>query len=116
MKTTLLDTSFILTCIRQKIDFFEELEFQGLKIIIPIQVIKELEGLSKKQEAKIALQLLKKQKFTKTDLKTKNVDSGIIAYANKNKKVIIATLDKEIKDKAENQKLVIRGKKKLEIR
>ncbi len=30
-------------------------------------------------------------------------------------KVIVATLDREIKKKTENQKLIIRGKKKLEI-
>ena len=35
MKQALLDTNFILSCIRKKIDFFEEIRLMGIKIIIP---------------------------------------------------------------------------------
>ena len=109
MKQVILDSSFILTCIKQKIDFFEEIELMGIQIIIPKQVINELKGL----KAKLALRLLDKHKFKKIDLKTKNTDAGIKNYADKNKNVIIATLDKELKNKIKNKKLIIRGKKKL---
>lgn len=109
MKQALLDTSFILTCIKQKIDFFEELmEYQ---IIIPIQVIKELKGLN----AKLALKLVSKHKFKKIDLKMKNVDGGIKKFAEKDKNIIVATLDKELQKNIINKKLIIRGKKRLEI-
>ena len=116
MKTSLLDSSFILTCAKQKIDFFEFLENEGFQIIIPRQVLEEVEKISKtKGFAKLALEILKKNKFKKIDLKTKNVDIGIIKYARKNPEIIVATLDREIKNRIRNQKLIIRGKKRLEI-
>lgn len=115
MKTCILDTNFILTCIKQKIDFFEELRFMGLQILIPCQVLKELENLSKKREdAKLALKFLRLNRPKLIDLKGKTVDKAIINYARSNKEVVIATLDKEIKNKVLS-KVVIRGKKKLEI-
>jgi len=112
MKQIILDSSFILTCIKQKIDFFEELV--GTQILIPKQVINEIKNL-KNSNSELALKLLKKNKFKKIDLGAGHVDKRIIKFAKENPKTIIATLDKEIKNKTRNQKLVIRGKKKLEI-
>ena len=111
MKYVLLDTNFIMSCVKQNIDFFEDLEFKGFKILIPKQVISELEGLKAETELKV----LEKEKFSKIDLKSKNVDNAIINYSKKHPQTIIATLDREIKKKVINSKLVIRGKKKLEI-
>ncbi len=109
----LLDTSFILSAIRNKIDFLDEIETMGHVPIVPKQVLVELKGISKsKIEAELALKILRKIKLI--DLETKNTDAGIIRYS-KNNKIIIATLDKEIKKKTKNQKLVIRAKKKLEV-
>lgn len=116
MKKAILDTSFILSCVRNRIDFFEEIRLMGLKILIPKQVIVEIKGLAKsRDDAKISLKLLEKNKFSEVDLKNKNVDKGIINYEKKNPEIIVATLDREIKKKIKNQKLVIRGKKKLEV-
>jgi rRNA-processing protein FCF1 len=122
MKKIILDTNFILTCIRNKIDFAEDLSLRGLQVLIPQEVIKELRGISNskkklrfRDEANIALKLLEKIPFDKIELKEKNVDNGIIKFSNENKKVIIATLDKRIQNKIQNQKLIIRGKKKLEL-
>jgi len=114
MKQIVLDTSFIISAVRNKIDIFEEL--QEYKIIIPEQVIVELQGISKsKSEAKIALKILSQNNFIRPDLKTKNTDNAIINYSKKNPQFIIATLDKEIKKKTKNPKLIIRNKKKLEF-
>ncbi len=121
MKQVIFDTSFILTCIRNKIDFFEKLKLERIQILVPKQVIKEIKGIinSKKklhfkEDAKLALRLLEKNSFKEIDLKEKNVDNGIVKYSNKHD-TIVATLDREIKNKIKNSKLVIRGKKKLEI-
>lgn len=115
MKYVILDTSFILSCIRKKIDFFEEISFMGFKIIIPKQVIQEIKKFKdKKSEARLALNILEKKGFKKVDLNSKNTDNGIIKLAKENKNYLIATLDREIKQKTQSQKLVIRGKK-LEI-
>ena len=111
MKSVLLDTNFILTCIKQKIDFFEELRFMGFEIIIPDRVIDEL----KKLKQTLALKLLEKNNFKKIILIGKDVDNSIINYAKKNPEIIIATLDKELSNKLKNRKIIIRGKKKLEI-
>ena len=116
MTNILLDTSFIISAVKAKLDIFEEL--QEHKIQIPKQVIVELEGLSKsKSHAALSLRILEanKQLFTSPDLKTKNTDSGIKQHAKQHPTTIIATLDREIKKSIQNQKLVIRAKKKFEI-
>jgi rRNA-processing protein FCF1 len=123
MKYALLDTNFILSCIRKKIDFFDLIPQMGMSILIPTPVIKEIQGITNhpknnflfKEEARLALKLLEKNKFKKIGLDGKNVDFGIIKIARENPNYIIATLDKEIKNKIKNQKLVIRGEKKLEV-
>jgi len=122
----LLDTNFILTCVKQKIDFFYDIKFMGLKILIPKQVINEIKKIveSKKKlhfrkDAELALRILEKEKnsFKKIDLSDygKNTDKRIKNFADKNKDIIVATLDRELKNKIKNKKLVIRGKKKLEV-
>ena len=121
MKNILLDTNFILSCIRKKIDFFDDLKFKGFNILIPSEIITELEKIKKtggkkfQDEAKIALSLLKKNSFEKIDLNTKNVDNGIVKIAGEHREYIIATLDRVIKNKIKNPNLVIRGNGKLEI-
>jgi rRNA-processing protein FCF1 len=120
MEKILLDTNFILVCIRNKIDFLEELELSGRRILLPIQVIDELKNIAKKgkpklkQEAEFALMLLENAPFEKIDLKEKYVDKGIRNFILKNKSVIVATLDKELK-RRKNYNMVITRKKKIEI-
>jgi rRNA-processing protein FCF1 len=122
MKTVLLDANFILSCLRKKIDFFDEIELMGIKILIPEEIVKEIKKLSEEGnkttqgEAKIALAFLKKNKFEEIKLKTKNVDNGIVEFAKENKEIIIGTLDKGVKDRIKNQILYIRGDKGLEIK
>ena len=122
MKEVILDTSFILTCVKQKIDFFEEIKLMGLSVVIPRLVIKELEKISVsekklhfREDAVLTLNLLEKNKFRETGLDGKDVDSGIIKIARADKYKIIATLDKRIKNSINNPKLIIRDKKRLEI-
>jgi len=121
MKYAVLDTNFIISCIRKKIDFFEQISLMGMKIIIPLQVMDEIRKFSMqgrgnlKQEAKFALRLLEKNKFKRIDLYTNNVDNGLLKLAEKNENYVIATLDRQIKNRTKNPNLVIRGEKSLEI-
>ena len=116
MKQVILDTSFILTCVKQKIDFLEELKFMGLKILVPKQVLGELSGIAtSKKEAELALHILGEKGYNLVDIGSKNVDEGIIKYVEKDKDVFVATLDKGIKKKLANSVVVIREKKRLEI-
>ena len=88
----------------------------GMKILIPEQVIRELKSMSVSNDnAQLALKLLKKNKFEEVDLKEKNVDKGLIKFAEENKDVYIGTLDRELKKKILNSKVVIREKKRLKI-
>lgn len=118
MKKAILDTNFILSAIRKKINFFEDIEFMGFKIIIPNQVIDEIKRISEskkklrfREEAKFALKLLNSETFEKINIKGKYVDTALINYAQENPLIAIATLDKELKKKIPNPKILIRGKK-----
>lgn len=121
MGLAVLDTNFILTCVEQKIDFFEWLNLAGFGIIIPHEVIGELKKFSSGEKIKLAqnsvlaLKILAKNDFEKISLKEKNVDNGIVKFAGENPEIAVATLDREMKRKIKNRKIVIRGKKKLEI-
>lgn len=98
---------------KQKIDFFEEIHLMGIPLIIPEEVINELEKL--KEMAALKLLKIEEKKFKKISLKGKNVDNAIIQYAKENPNIIVATLDNGIKKKIKNKKMVIRNKKTLEI-
>ena len=111
MKKVILDTSFIISAVRNKIDFFEKLELEGFQIIIPKQVIRELKGLG----TKLALKIIEKNKFQLFETEGRDADNAIIIFARKNPASVVATLDAGMKKKIKNPKLVIREKKKLEI-
>ncbi|HJX50223.1 MAG TPA: hypothetical protein VJ438_02045 [Candidatus Nanoarchaeia archaeon] len=121
-KNVLLDTSFILMAIRSNIDFIEEIKFLGLTMLVPTQVIDEIKGIVKskkklkfRDEAALALRIVDIPSLSKVHLKSKNVDNGIVLFAKENKDVIVATMDKELKSRIKNQKLIVRAGKKLEI-
>jgi len=119
----LLDTNFLITSVKQKIDFnslANQLFNEKIEWIVPIEVLAELEKISMqkgektedKESAKLALQLV--ADFDNIPLGTNTVDNGIVRYA-KNNQVVIATLDKNLKKRFDNKILTIRGKKSLEI-
>src|SRR3989344_5151052 len=101
----ILDTSFILSCVKEKADFLDS-EKHG-NLVIPKQVIKELEKISKegereeKENSCLALQIIEKhkEKFDILCLKKNNVDLGIIEYAQGKNDIAVATIDKELKRK-----------------
>jgi len=122
MKKAVLDTNFILTCVKQKIYFFDEVKFMGFEIVIPEEVIAELKKLQRsgdklhlRNNAYLALKIIEKNQFKKIKLGMKNVDKGLVELAKKDKETIIATLDKELKYKIKRPILLIRGRKRLKI-
>ncbi len=117
----ILDTNFILECVKNKIDLLEVGEFGEL--VLPEQVLIELKNLAEgkgreKEQARLALAIIEQNKhnFRMIILEKKFVDAGIIRYV-KGKKVIVATLDKGLKSalKGRVRILVIRARKKLEV-
>lgn len=124
----IIDTNFILSCLKQKIDLFSELDriFSICQIVIPKKVLDELETLKNRKEltikerqaADIALQIIEKsrEKIKILDLKG-NVDKSIINYSLSNHDVVTATLDRGIKKhvKGKAKMLTIRNKKRLDL-
>ena len=115
----ILDTSFILTCLNEKIDFLEAEEYG--RLVLPIQVLEELDKLQEKpgkegDNVRLALDIIgkNKDKFKIADLRKRYVDSGILNYVKGNK-VVIATIDAELKKKLKGKAkiLTIRARKKL---
>ena len=118
----ILDTSFILTCLKEKIDFLDACEFGNLSV--PEQVILELKKLEVKGErrtrelANLALQILDKNpgRIKILKLEKKYVDSGIKKYVSENNRnIIVASMDaglkKELRDKT--PLLIIKSRKKI---
>jgi rRNA-processing protein FCF1 len=123
----LLDTNFVLTCMKQKIDFpslSDELFNEPIKWVVPQDVLNELgilkdrKGMkvSDRSAAKLSFEILQSLNPEIVELKgkTPNVDIKIVNYVL-DKKIILATLDKGLKSRVDNKILTIRGKRHLEI-
>lgn len=122
MTKVILDTNFILNCVREKFDFFEGILMMGHRVVIPDEVVLEIKRLSheltsKKDRdiAEFSLRILEANDYDKISCPGKYVDKGIVSFLEKNPEYILATYDKALKKKVHNRILVLRGKKKLEI-
>ena len=120
-----LDTNFIISCIKQKLDFFSktnELIADNFEWVVPSGVMRELEEISKKDGgnfedkncAAIGLEMLRLIGPRIVDVDGKYVDQAIINYI-KDKDSILATLDRALKKKVSNKILTIRDLKNLEV-
>ncbi len=119
-----MDTNFILACVKQKIDIINSVDFLNEKVdwVVPREVLNELESLkdrkgikfSDRNSAKVGLEIIALLEPEIIEIKNPNVDKGIADYLS-GKDILLATLDKELKKKVNNKKLVIRGKKKFEV-
>ncbi|MFW5846539.1 MAG: hypothetical protein ACOCUU_00115 [Nanoarchaeota archaeon] len=122
VKKAVLDTSFIISAVGKKIDFFKELEYLGFKILIPQEVLIELKGIAqgKKKRMKFrdladtALKIIECSDFEEIILGIKKVDTGLVNYAKEDEEVYIGTLDKEIIKKLKGKTIILKGKR-LEV-
>ena len=123
----LLDTNFVLTCSKQKIDFpsiAEKMIDQKIKWIVPQDVLNELGNIkdrkgikvSDKNAAELSFEILKKLNPEILSLpgKNPNVDIKIVNYII-DKDIVLATMDKNLKSRVNNKILTIRGKNNLEL-
>lgn len=123
----LLDTNFILTAAKQKIDIQEtadQITTKKIEWLIPQDVLNELGNLkdkpgtksADKQAATLSFEIIENLNPKIIDLPTKNpnVDIKIVNYIL-DKPIILATLDKNLKSRVKNKILTIRGNKNLEI-
>jgi rRNA-processing protein FCF1 len=123
----LLDTNFILTCARQKIDFdaiMNGLTTEEVQWIVPEEVLQELRGLrfggkikiKERNAATIGIEIVTQLgvKVVKLSTTANDVDTKIVNYL-RGKDIILATLDKKLKSRVKNKILTIRGKKNLKL-
>ncbi len=117
----ILDANFLVYCAKQKLDYKErinEIINTGYGLVVPEQVILELNSLREKAEkakdkqaAKLALQLLKVNKVKILKIPGKNADDAILNISKGN---IIATLDRALRFKAERV-ITVSSEKKLRL-
>jgi len=123
----LLDTNFLITTAKQKIDIQEKtnkITSEPIEWIVPQDVLNELGTLrdkigikeKDKQAATLSFQIIQALNPKTINLPTKNpnIDIKIVNYIL-NKPIVLATLDKNLKSRVKNKILTIRGKKNLEL-
>lgn len=124
----LLDTNFILTCVKQGIDFdavANGLFSEDIKWIVPVEVLRELRGLKiggkikvkERNAIDVGLEIIQKMGVDVVKMSDANVDvdTKIVNYLRKNEDIVLATLDKELKGRVKNRIMSVRGKKNLVI-
>jgi len=114
-----------MTCLKEKVDFLDAEELG--EIVLPLQVLDELKKLSEdkklslkeRETASLALQIIEKNKgqIKFIEFRTRFVDKGIFNYAVRERGIIVATFDRELKSKLGERVefLIIRGKGKLDL-
>lgn len=117
----LLDTSFIISCIRNRIDFLSQLEEQGFRIKVPREVLQELKDLRRKPKTShdertaidVALEMLSGKDIKKMKIGGKNVDDGLIMKGNDG--YYIATLDAGIKHNIDRKVVIFSAQGKVGV-
>lgn len=117
----ILDTNFILSCLRKNIDLVNELSNMGFRIVVPREVLEELKDLRLGRTSRenrllidIALEILKDKKIKRIKLGTKSVDEGLIKKGREG--VYIASLDNAIKREVANKIIISNARNGLEIK
>lgn len=106
----LLDSSFIISCIKRKIDFLDELAGMGFKVLLPKEVVEEIKdlrldgSLENRNAAKVAIELFTRRKILRTTLGDRRPDEGLIEFGKRG--AYIATLDAVIKRSVPNKVVI----------
>ncbi|MBS3081616.1 hypothetical protein J4416_01595 [Candidatus Pacearchaeota archaeon] len=99
----LLDSSFIISCVRERIDFLSQLEDQGFTPVVPREILQEMKdlGISNRSSREdriainVAIEMIERKGVKKTTLGNGKIDDFLIHRGKKG--IFIATLDKGIK-------------------
>lgn len=115
----LLDSNFVISSIKRKIDFISDLELLGFKILLPREVYQELKDLRSKAKSEekaiinMALKMIDSGTIKKTTLGNMSVDKGLIQKGRSG--YYIATLDSGIKRMVPNKVLINNAQNKIVI-
>lgn len=132
----ILDTNFLIYCTKHKLDYVENINNlinDDFELVVPKQVIEELNIVSNKQKQKIPLHK-RKPRYRRTTGKDKvaatlalkilshnkiktvvpigdTVDNAIVNLSKTDNKNIVCTLDKEMRNKLKRVILISKGNK-----
>lgn len=115
----ILDTNFILTCIKERIDFLSQLEEQGFTILIPREVLQEMKDIrykvshDKRIAIDVAIKIFEDKRVKHISLGSRSVDDGLIKAGKEGH--YIATLDRAIKREIPNGVVLFKSKSSVGI-
>ncbi len=117
----ILDSSFIISCVRERIDFLSQLQEQGFNPIVPREVLQEMKDLrirngtshDDRMAIDVAFDLLEKGKVKKTSLGTGKVDDWLIKRGQEG--IFIATLDTGIKKRVPKRVVIFKAQNRVGI-
>ena len=115
----ILDTNFIVSCIRKKIDFLEQLREQGFKVIVLREVLQELKDILRRDGSSredrlavnVALELLFGKRVKHMTIGQGKVDDELIRLGNMG--YYIATLDRVIKRQVPSRVVIFDAQKRV---
>ena len=106
----LLDSNFIVSCVKRKIDFMSQLEELGFRVILPREVFQEIKDLRLKVNhddrlaVDIALKLIESKKMKKVGFGDGKIDEHLIKKGKEG--YYVATLDNAIKRMIPNKVVI----------
>ncbi len=115
----LLDSNFIISCIKRKIDFVSQLEEKGFKVKVPKEVLQELKDLrlkvthDERTAIDVAFELVNARKVKKTTLGSGTIDRKLIDKGKQG--IYIGSLDNEIKRSVPNRVVINSAANRVEI-
>lgn len=117
----ILDSSFIISCVRERIDFLTQLEEQGFTPVVPREVFQEMKDLRISNRASredrlavdVALEILEKKKVKKTTLGEGKVDEFLIRKGQEG--IFIATLDNGIKKRIPKKIVIFKAQNRVGV-
>jgi len=116
-----LDSSFIVSCVKRNIDFVGKLRGLGFKVLLPREVMQEIKDLKLKTKARedkvaveLALQILNENKdIKKMTIGTVRVDNELIKLGKAG--AYVATLDNFIRRSVPNRVVINNAKNNIEV-
>jgi rRNA-processing protein FCF1 len=117
----ILDSSFIISCIRERIDFLSQLQEQGFTPVVPREVLQEMKDLRISNRSSredrlaidVAFTLLEKSKVKKMSVGQGKIDDFLIKRGQEG--IFIATLDNGIKKKIPKRIVLFKAQNKIGV-
>ena len=106
MKTVILDTDFIINSVKNHIDIEESIKSITEYKVEVSYLDKTIDELKNKPLEKLAIKLINSFKQIKTK-KDKTVDELILDLTKKDPTILVATQDKELKEKLKKGKIQV---------